>query len=142
MKSLGSILDPGLLAHSQQLHELTGLLTRILPLECNGHFHVASLRVRTLVLISDSPVWATRLRLASTEIVRLLNQHGHSIAHVEIRTRIQRITETTPALPATSAISRHLSDSAGQCLASASAAITDTKLRHALLKLSQRAKKT
>ena len=137
MKTLGSILDPGLLARSKNLDALSHLLMQLLPLECSGHFQVASIRQRSLILVCESPAWATRLRQLSPEIIRLLNQHEYPFQHVEIKTRLQSMPDLQPKDINHAAVKRHLSESASKLLASTSASIADPSLRDALLKLSQ-----
>lgn len=141
MKTLSSSLDSKILARSENLQALTYLLTQNLPLECSGHFQVANIRHGTLVLVTESPVWTTRLRQLSAEILRLLRHHSHPMQHVEIKTRLQAMPVLEPRDINHSAVQRHLSQSASQLLETVSSSVEDEALKNALLKLSRRGKK-
>ncbi|MCB1609269.1 MAG: DUF721 domain-containing protein [Xanthomonadales bacterium] len=52
-----------LFEHLQLLDRIDVALKRALPAELCDHIRVGNLRDSTLVLITDSPIWAARLRL-------------------------------------------------------------------------------
>jgi hypothetical protein len=59
--------------------------------ECQNHVKVANIRDQNLMLIADSPVWATRLRQLSPQILQFIRDNAPRdekvIHHVQISTR-------------------------------------------------------
>lgn len=54
----------------QLLEHLNVVLKRALPAELTDHVRVGNLRDATLVLLTDSPIWAARLRLYAEQLRR------------------------------------------------------------------------
>lgn len=52
-----------LFEHLQRLDRINVVLKRVLPAELVDRVKVGNLRESTLVLLTDSPIWAARLRL-------------------------------------------------------------------------------
>jgi hypothetical protein len=139
MKSFKSQLNPVLISKSHQLEQLTSILNGELPPETSGHYHVAGIDNSTLVIITDSPVWTTRLRqLAPTIIEVLSNKAGKRLQHIRIVSRHGSI-KAPPKIDHT--INRVLSEKSGQQVAQAAEHIKDEELKKALLKFSKRSKK-
>jgi hypothetical protein len=76
MKSLRTIVansSSGVLCnlnqHSQTLKHLDNLMKAYLPTLLKPHCHVANLREKTLVVHTESNLWATRLRLLAPELL-------------------------------------------------------------------------
>ena len=81
-------LDERLKKRAQELNRLTLMLRNELPPEVDGHFSVANIRDRTLVIMSDSPVWATRLRQLGPQIVNILQNNGKkNLLHIQVFSR-------------------------------------------------------
>ena len=143
MKTLCSQLDPALLARSRRYEKLTLLLRQHLPPECDNHYAVTGIQQQELIIMADSPVWATRLRQLAPEIIALVRQHIAQIQHVQIKSRFA----TAPPAPTKNAVktvtSKHqLSQRASRQIASAASCISDEALKNALLKLARHQRKS
>ncbi len=143
MKTLCSQLDPVLLARSRRYEKLTLLLRQHLPPECDNHYAVTGIQQQELIIMADSPVWATRLRQLAPDIIALVRQHIAQIQHVQIKSRFA----TAPLPPGkgtvkTVATGRQLSQRAGQQITSAASCISDEALKNALLKLARHQRKS
>jgi hypothetical protein len=142
MKTLSSQLDPALLARSKRYEKLTLLLRQHLPPECDSHYSVTGIQQQELVIMADSPVWATRLRQLAPQIVEIARQQLTQLQHVQIKTHFKTTTGPSTTSPArTTAPKRHLSQSACQQITSAASGITDEGLKNALLKLARHQQK-
>jgi len=137
LDSFKSRLDDSLIRRTRELERLTSLIRSELPPECDGHYHVANIRDRTLVIITDSPVWTTRLRQLGPRILSILQNSGSkNLLHIQVSSRpvqprVTRTAETTKARP------RHISPQSSQLLYQAASFIEDEGLRDALLKLAR-----
>ncbi|MFC1589069.1 DciA family protein [Pseudomonadota bacterium] len=139
MEHFNSQLNPSIVSKAHHLEQLTLILDGVLPPETSGHYHVANIDNSTLVVITDSPVWTTRLRqLGPTIIETLSNQTGERFQHVRIISRHGSI-ETPPQVTPT--INRVLSEASSQQLIQTAEHIKDKELKEALLKISKRSKK-
>ena len=138
MKPFNSQLNPALILKSHQLERLTSILNGELPTETSGHYHVAGVDNSTLVIITDSPVWTTRLRqLGPTIIEALSDKTGKRLQHIRIVSRHGSI-KAPPQVNHT--INRVLSEQSAQQVAQAAEYIQDEDLKEALLKFSKRGK--
>ncbi len=139
MRTINASLDPQLLAKARRLDHLTLLLRQNLPPECDGHYHVANIKNRTVFIITDSPVWTTRLRQLAPVIVTLLTDNDVSnVQHVHVSSRIHY--KTAPP-PKPKLVKRKLSDASAELINQSSTYITDSRLKEALLKLASRNRK-
>ena len=138
MKQLNNALDPGILAHARKLERLTMLLRNELPPECDGHYHAAAIHDSTLVIVTDSPVWTTRLRQLGPQIIQLLkNKIPQSLQHVRIISRHgPAVNKHEPAV-----VKHELSQQSSQHIAQTASYIKDKPLREALLKISRHGQK-
>lgn len=81
MKSFGQLLANSygflcqLSQHSQMLEQVEKRFQDSLPIPLNQHCHVANLRKQTLIVHTDSSLWATRLRLIIPELLPLWRQN-------------------------------------------------------------------
>jgi hypothetical protein len=143
MKTLGSQLDPALLARSRRYEKLTLLLRQHLPPECDNHYAVTSIRQQELVIMADSPVWATRLRQLAPQILDLIKRELSQVQHVQIKSRIATAARPATATSSVAAtpVKRQLSQRASQQIRSAAACISDEALKTALLKLARHQRK-
>lgn len=139
MKRFDLQLNPSLVSKSDELERLTSLLSGELPRETGGHYHVAGIHDSTLVIITDSPVWTTRLRQLGPAIINILAEQAEkSIQHVRIISRRGAIKSPYQANPI---VDRVLSEESGQLLSQTAEYIQDNELKNALLKLSGRSNK-
>jgi hypothetical protein len=82
MKSFSQLLanSSGILCHlsyhSQTLQRVEKLFHESLPFPLNRHCHIANLREQTLVVNTDSSLWATRLRYITPELKQRWRQNG------------------------------------------------------------------
>lgn len=139
-RSLNALLnaDDGhirrLLQQSQWLAELTDKLRCHLAPSIAAHCRAANLRSGVLVLQTDSPAWATRLRYHIPALRETLRDHGLD----QIRAvRVSVVpAEKVPALsPARRA---RLSASTSSLILQAAEATDDPALRDALTRLARR----
>jgi hypothetical protein len=138
MKPLNNALDPVILAQTRKLEHLTMLLRNKLPPECDGHYHVAAIHNSTLVIVTDSPVWTTRLRQLGPLILQTLKKKvPYSLQHVRI------ISRHGPAVSIyeTPVVKHELSQQSSQHIAQTAAYIKDKPLKEALLKISRHGQK-
>lgn len=140
MKLFSQQLNPALISKSHHLDRLTSILNSELPPETSGHYHVGNIDNSTLVIITDSPVWTTRLRQLGPLIIQTLsNNTDRKLQHVRI---VSRHGSIKAPYVAKQIINRVLSEKSAQQVAQASEYIKDEELKEALLKLSKRGKKT
>jgi hypothetical protein len=84
-----------LLHHTQRLNTLNKQLSHLLPLPLALHCTAAAVEQETLVLMVDSPAWATRLRLQSPNLIKALKDFQIKSVAVKIQP-LQKAPETTP----------------------------------------------
>lgn len=124
-----------LLGRVQELERLTRLVQSLLPESLRPHCRVASVRGTTLVLQTDSPAWATKLRLTGPSLARALQ--SANVRQIEIK--IQPVSGPRP-VPA-----RHparMSKNTATLLLQLADTMTDPKLRDALHRLSRHGRKS
>jgi len=88
MASPSGVLHP-LNQQSQFLKRLDKICKDSLPTPLNQHCHVANLRDKTLVIHTDSSLWATRLRLFVPVLKHQwqINQFAPGIDQIEVKVR-------------------------------------------------------
>jgi hypothetical protein len=139
LDSFNSRLDDSLRKRAQELRRLTSMLRGELPPESDGHYHVANIHDRTVVIMTDSPVWTTRLRQLGPRILTILQNSGRkNLLHIRVFSRpaqspVARPPESVKTKP------RHISPQSSRLLNQAASAIGDEGLRDALLKLARHA---
>ena len=119
------------------------LLQNILPVECRTHVQVANIRNQNLMLITDSPVWTTRLRQLSPQILKYIQENAASnkkteiIHHVQISTRYHSPggTETTTAVKPQHDL--QISDKTALLLTQSANSFSHQPLKTALLKIAR-----
>ncbi len=97
MKPFSEQIDPVFMIQAKKLAQYSQLLQQILPIECRNHVEVANIRNQNLMLITDSPVWTTRLRQLCPQILQFVrensvntdssNEKAQIIHHIQISTR-------------------------------------------------------
>ncbi|MDH5711637.1 MAG: DUF721 domain-containing protein [Gammaproteobacteria bacterium] len=139
MKHIDQQLNHGLVSKARHLEQLTALLDTQLPRETSGHYHVAAIDNSTLTIVTDSPVWTSRLRQLGPDIIKMITeQRGKQIQHVKIVSRHGSIRAPLEPCPT---VDRELSEAASQQLVQSAKHIEDEALRQVLLKLSKRGKR-
>ena len=136
MKSVQQLINPALARQSRQFDYLRDLLLACLPQNCHDHLSIANIHHKQLVLVTDSPVWASRLRLYTNTMLDMLKKHSETdINHIKVRQIQERLT----IKPGVKKIQRQMGTDAGQLIAQTASYIEDNDLQNALLKLSKRA---
>ncbi len=95
MKSINEQINPKFVIQAKKLVKFKQLLHKILPVECHNHVEVANIRDQNLMLITDSPVWTTKLRQLSPQILQFIRSNTSNneanraqiIHHIQISTR-------------------------------------------------------
>ncbi|NNJ97122.1 MAG: DUF721 domain-containing protein [Gammaproteobacteria bacterium] len=135
MDTFNSRLDKRLIKRVKELGRLTSLLHAQLPPDCDGHYHVANIKDRTAVIMTDSPVWTTRLRQLGPKILTVLRQDGRkNLLHVRVFSRpsqtlgVKRVKSRKPQ-------PKRISPRSSELIHQAAASIDDEALRQALHKL-------
>lgn len=150
MKPLNEQLAPGLVIHARKLQHFTRLLHKILPVECRNHVEVANIRQKNLILVTDSPVWTTRMRQLAPQILQFINEHetelGDStdkpdspkpvIHHIQIQTRYHS-TDKHEKQSSSRRKRPRISDKTAELLSRSANSIDDPKLQNALLKIAR-----
>lgn len=137
MKSITNLLNPRLLGKASQLDGITKLVRSCLPVECQNHVSVADIRDKQLVLVTDSPVWSSRLRLYQNSILEMLESHANlQLSQIRIKqTYPQPIVETPVSRP------RYLAENSAILIKQTADSVDDPELREALSKLAKKTAK-
>lgn len=122
------------------LAQYTRILDKVLPIECRNHVQVANIRQQNLMLITDSPVWTTRLRQLSPQILQFLHDNNientQMIHHIQISTRYQN--NDTNKQAAHLKKSQHkpvISEKTSHLLSQSANTIDNQQLKNALLRV-------
>jgi hypothetical protein len=165
MKPINTHLDSKLTAQTRKLEQMTLILNRNLPPECYGHYHVANIRHDTVIIITDSPVWTTRLRQLGPLILKILtsfqdnhqtNHQTNHLTHSTLTASIQpdsmqqqlhhvRIISRYGPVPdhhQPAPVKRTISQQSCQQITQTASYISDKKLKNALLKISKHSNKS
>jgi len=156
MKSILQQLDPQLCAKAKNLSVLTHILREETPAHSHSHFQVVNISKHSLNIVTDSSMWATKLRQLAPQLVAALHNKRSSkayqldlsriipenIQHIQIVTR----PEQAGHLPISQADKvkkdpLQLSASVASQLASCAEFISDNTLKDALMKLSKQSLK-
>ncbi|MCC5859176.1 MAG: DUF721 domain-containing protein [Ectothiorhodospiraceae bacterium] len=121
----------GISRHARTLQRWEKHLARQLPDAFAGHWGLGRLDEHALVLVADSPAWASRLRYLGTELTRLIAEAGGP------RARRVTVKVSSPAPQPKTPTPRQLSEQAMRCILSAAESQSDPKLRAALLRLAR-----
>jgi hypothetical protein len=170
MKPINEQINPNFVIQAKKLARYTQLLRNILPIECHNHVQVANIRNHSLMLMTDSPVWTTRLRQLSPQILQFIRENTQDvdqrastkkdnelIHHVQISTRYHTAASNTaenkitPAngetlsiagdKPAgTSRAKLEISDNTAELLTQSADSIEHPQLKAALLKIASHKK--
>ena len=124
-----------LLTSGRRLLRLEGRLRESLPAELAQGWKLARLDAEALVLVVESPAWATRLRYSQA----LLKRAAQGLIDTPPRAVKIKVSYTTR--PPEPPPPRELSASAAATLRSAASSIDDERLRRALERLASRARR-
>lgn len=121
--------------HATRLRRLDRAFRKLLPGPAQAHCRVANLRGDTLVVAADSPVWASRIRYESRQILReMAVSCGVTASRIQILVRTPETPETLASRP------RKLPPEAALNLEAAANAVEDEELAEALRRLASRAR--
>lgn len=129
----GEVAD--LVTQTRQLRHLTRLLNNELDTGLTGHCQVAGFRPPALVIVANSPAWATRLRFQSRTLVQQLKRkykEFQKLEYIEVRIFPSRLQPRTPPQPP-----RRISRRATETIVAMAESIEDAPLKEALLKLAR-----
>ena len=151
MKPLNEQINPKFLIQAKKLAEYTQLLQQILPIECRNHVEVANIRNQNLMLITDSPVWTTRLRQLSPQILQHIRENSANtdtsspkaqiIHHIQISTRYnaakagQYDSRQQQAASEKKRQAPQISERTAELLSQSASSINHPQLKMALLKI-------
>ncbi|MDH5484007.1 MAG: DUF721 domain-containing protein [Gammaproteobacteria bacterium] len=131
MKSISLLINQKIQQQALLLEKLTRLIHAALPANCKSHTQVAGIRENQLILVTDSPVWAAKLRLYTQNILQVMEEHGQlSINRIQIKqAQPKRIPEPVPVK------TRHLQKASANMIKKTADGIDDPALQEALYKL-------
>lgn len=137
MDSFNSRLDDSLKKRALELQRLTNLLRCELPPETDGHYYVANIKDRTLVIMTDSPVWTTRIRQLGPRVLTIVQKSGRkNLLHIRVFCRPAQSAPVEPEKPVTPP-PRQISQQSRQLLRQTASFIQDDGLRDALQNLAR-----
>jgi len=137
MDNISNKLGQQILKKANQLKHLNQSVKASIPTDCREHMEVAGVRDKQLIILTDSPVWQTRLRLYSQAMLEALHQHA-GIKLNQVKFRLKPPTRIIPEEPPEQRI---LSPQSAEVIEQMANCISDPGLQLALHKLSQKAKK-
>ena len=136
MRSLGNFIPTALTRKAASLNRLNQCLLDCLPTELIGHVQIASFNKAELVLVTHSPVWASKLRYRADEVKRQLStKTGKVIKSVSIS-----IHPGTAPLPAKKHKRPSLSMQSALQIKALADSVEDPSLKSTLGKLAKRAR--
>ncbi|HHM05392.1 MAG TPA: DUF721 domain-containing protein [Gammaproteobacteria bacterium] len=126
-----------LICHARRLDRITKLLAALLPQPLAGHCRAGNVVGTSLVIVSDSPVWAARLRFLTTELLTRLNEERDLPPLTRLRIKVVPPLQE-PGLSPRPRLG--LSPKAGAVINDAADCINNPKLSSALRRLSRHAR--
>lgn len=117
--------------------QLLGEIRAILPPPLDEHCLHASLDAGVLTLLTDSPVWSSRLRFFTPELERHLTPRHGAIVTCRIRIRIRPDTGVPSSTTSEKASTNRLSTKTARHLMDTAAGIQDTQIAAALRRLAE-----
>ena len=137
MDNISNKLGQQILKKAKQLRHLNQAVKASVPTDCREHMEIAGIRDKQLIILTDSAVWQTRLRLYSQTMLEALHQHS-GIKLNQVKLRLNPPKRFVPEEPTEQRI---LSPESADVIEQMANCITDPDLQLALHKLSQKAKK-
>lgn len=137
-KSLELLLHSGelqkLFAHGERVAKANEALCHRLEASLREHCRVANIKGDTVIVIADSPVWATKLRFQTGAMLEILRDRGFP----ELRTLRIKVSPVNVAREAAPRSRPKLSQSASATLRRAAEYTDDVELRAVLERLAAR----
>lgn len=123
-----------LVTRTQQIRYFTRTVKQLLGKSLSEHCQTAIFHQDTLILLTNSPVWATRLRFHAPGLLTQLQglQDWQSLKTIKIKVCPDNRAPQTPPQRRCP-----LSATAANCVSSLAKAIEDDALRHALERLAR-----
>jgi len=156
MKPFNEQIDPKFMIQAKKLAQYTQLLQQVLPIECRNHVEVANIRNQNLMLITDSPVWTTRLRQLNPQILQFIRENSPNtgtgdnkmqiIHHIQISTRYNAVKTNHVGSHQQQVSSEkknrqpHISEKSAALLSQSANSIDHQALKTALLRVASHAK--
>ncbi len=131
-------INQQLFEQARLLAKLTRILRACLPKNCQQHVAVAGIRDNQLILMTDSPVWVSRLRMYTHDMLNMLEQHG---AVQVSQIRIKQSPPNSLVKPQLKKRLRHLSERSSSTISQTAKSISDPDLQQALLNLARHTRK-
>lgn len=128
-----------LVVRARQLHQLTALLRRHLPVAMRDHCTVSGVDGQTLIVCADSAAWASKLRFHAPTLVpamRALPALG-DVQQLRVKIAPVAVPVTIPA----AARRPFLSSASARAIGGCADAMGDTALKSALQRLATRTQK-
>jgi len=138
MQNISNKLSQRFKKKALELSRLNHAVKISLPLDCHEHMEIADIRNNQLVILTDSPVWQTRLRLYSQTILEALHQH----AGIKLNRVVLKLSPKKRVIPEKPPVYRTISDKNSILIEQTANCVNDPDLQAALLKLSRKTKKT
>ena len=136
MDSISNKLQSRLRRQAQQLQGILTALKSTLPEDCQSHLEVGGIRDNQLVILTDSTVWQTRLRLYSQSMLESVHQH----TEYRLSRLIIKVSPPRRAAPKVHHPRRLLSQKSAEIIEKTAQGINDDGLRKALEKLAKHTK--
>lgn len=137
MKKLSSLINSELTKKTQVLGRIDEILKSVLPLAGHAHIQTANLVDTELTVITDTPVWSTRLRLYTQDMLYMLSKHTeYGITSIRIRS-LRNHPATAAKKTSTPTLLSHRS---ADLIEKTAVNITDPELKQSLLQLARRKK--
>jgi len=129
---LGSSSDlSSMLTHIGALRQLQKHLCSRLPPPLNQHITIANFHQQTLIVHTDSPTWAAKLRFKIPDILDIARNNRHLTDIQTVRIKVMPVEQTTDRAPPAK-----ISPQTAGILRQAAENTTDTALRSSLYNLS------
>ena len=126
-----------LITHANEVEKLNKQFQGLLDASLRGHVRLSNVRIGTLILTVESPVWASKLRYMGPILLQKLQNNPHifkNINHLEIKVQPARKQTQKQSLSP-----RHLSKNASRCIQDMANSIDNEELKKALDRLASRA---
>lgn len=137
MENISKKLRQHIRKKAHELDRLNHAVKISLPVDCHDHVDVAGIRDNQLIILTDSPVWQTRLRMYSQTILEALQQHSG----IKLNRVILKLTPQKRVIKEAPPVYRNISKASSDIIAQTANCISDPDLQAALLHLTQKTKK-
>jgi hypothetical protein len=117
-----------------ELKRLNHAVKISLPVDCHDHMEIADIRDKQLIILTDSPVWQTRLRMYSQTILEALHQH----ADIKLNRVTLKLSPKKRVIEEKPPVYRELSEQSSNLIQQTANCVSDPDLQAALLRLSRK----